>query len=149
MNQVTNFNVFKVRDYIVDNLPLFNEELIMNEKLYGEYTMGYKVTSLKSAIHLFILLVLIPILVAILRLIPFIKNYVTGFMVWKSVQRMFTLVMSEVIFLCLVNLKSVKQIDGERDESSWRTVSNLVPLAIIGMVIVSFGPLNCYAGSRL
>jgi len=84
MNQVTNFNVFHVRDYIVNKLPLFNENLIMDENLYGEYSLGYKIASLKSAIHLFILLVLIPILVALLRLIPFIKNYVTGFMVWKS-----------------------------------------------------------------
>jgi len=62
---------------------------------------------------------------------------------------MFTLVMSEVIFLCLINLKSVKQIDGEGDDSSWRTATNLVPLAIIGLVIFAFGPLNCYVGSRL
>ncbi len=149
MNQVTNLNVFKIRDYVVDYLPLFNENLIMNETLYGEYTLGYKIASLKNALHLLALLVLIPVLVAVLCFIPYIKDYVTGFMIWKSVQRMFTLVMSEVIFLCLVNLKSVKGVDAEGDDGSWRTTTNLVPLFLIGAVFLAFGPLNWYVGSRL
>lgn len=69
-------------------------------------------------------------------------------MIWKSVQRMFTLIMSEVIFLCLVNLKSVKEVESE-DEGSWRTTTNLVPLLIIACVFLVFGPLNWYVGSRL
>lgn len=53
MNQVTNLNLFDLRDYIVDYLPIANGNLIMNEDLYGEYTLGYKITSLKNAFHLF------------------------------------------------------------------------------------------------
>jgi hypothetical protein len=62
---------------------------------------------------------------------------------------MFTLVLSEVIFLCLVNLKSANEVDAEGDDGSWRTTTNLVPLILIGSVFLVFGPLNWYVGSRL
>ena len=149
MNQVTNLNVFNVRDYIVDYLPVANGNLIMNEDLYGEYTLGYRIASLKNAFHLFGFLIFVPMMVAVCCFIPYVKDYVTGFMIWKSIQRMFTLVLSEVIFLCLVNLKSVKEVDAEGDDGSWRTTTNLVPLILIGAVFLVFGPLNWYVGSRL